>query len=177
MGHSMGGLVSLLYAATHPEQVKKLVIVDTALNMTEERVASMRIAGNREGRSYATHEEFQTRFRLQPPKSKASPEVVAHIARHSGREFPDNMWRHKVDRNVQAWRASMNGIPLWAHIRIPALLVKGGLSDRITSDIGTQVRHYCPHVQFAEVPGAEHHVTLDNPAGFVRAISAFLASR
>lgn len=177
MGHSMGGLVSLLYAATHPERVKKLVIVDTALNMTEERVASMRTAGTREGRSYATHEEFQTRFRLQPPNSTASPEIVAHIAWHSGREHPDRMWRHKVDRNVQARRAGMNGIPLWGHIRVPALLVKGALSDRITPEVLNEVRGYCPHVRYVEVPDAEHHVTLDNPAGLVQAVSEFLASR
>lgn len=174
VGHSMGGMVVLLYAAMHPGRVKKLVIVDTALNLSPERVASMRSVGQREGKSYATHDEFETRFKIYPPQSTAAPQVLAHIARHSGRLFPDRRWRHKVDRNVQAGRVSLNGIPLWKHIDIPALLVKGGYSHRLTPAIVASIRAHCPQVQFVEVPGAEHHVTLDNPAGFVEAVSKFL---
>ncbi len=136
----------------------------------------MRSVGTREGRSYATHHEFQTRFKIYPPKSTASREVLAHIARHSGRQYPDHMWRHKVDRNVQARRVSLNGVPLWQHIAIPALLVKGGLSERLSPQVVDNIRSHCPHVQLVEVPGAEHHVMLDNPDGFVRAVSSFLAN-
>jgi pimeloyl-ACP methyl ester carboxylesterase len=38
-----------------------------------------------------------------------------------------------------------------------------------------EVKARCPQVELAEVTGADHHVTLDNPAGFVRAVRAFLA--
>jgi pimeloyl-ACP methyl ester carboxylesterase len=39
----------------------------------------------------------------------------------------------------------------------------------------TEIRSHCPHVQLAEVPGAEHHVMLDNPPGFVQAVRGFLS--
>jgi len=52
--------------------------------------------------------------------------------------------------------------------------VKGGLSPSITPAIRAEVKARSAQVQFAEVPGAEHHVMLDNPAGFVEAVRSFL---
>jgi pimeloyl-ACP methyl ester carboxylesterase len=37
------------------------------------------------------------------------------------------------------------------------------------------VKERCPQMEFAEVAGADHHVTLDNPVGFTEAVNAFLA--
>lgn len=175
VGHSMGGLVSLLYAATHPGRVARLVVADSLMHMSEDRVAAMRAVGERRGGSYATREAFAARFRLRPPGTTAAPETILHIARHCCRRHEDGGWRHKFDRDVYARRESLDGMPLWERIRIPALLVKGGLSPRITPEIYAGVRARCPQVELAEVAGADHHVTLDRPAGFVEAVNAFLA--
>ena len=58
IGHSMGGLISLVYTATYPGRIRALIIVDSTLRMPEERVAMLRNVGNRPGSRYATHEEF-----------------------------------------------------------------------------------------------------------------------
>jgi len=175
VGHSMGGTVSLLYNARHPGRVGRLVVVDSTLHMTEERAASLRDVGGREGRSYESREEFLSRYRLRPPGTPALPEVIHHLAQRSGREGQDGKWRHKFDRAVYARRQGIDGGPLWRHVRVPALLVKGGLSDRITPQVEATVRAACPHVEVAEVPAAAHHVTLDNPAGFIDVLRRFLS--
>ena len=64
--------------------------------------------------------------------------------------------------------------PLWNRVTIPVLLVKGGLSDRITPEIYADINSRAPQVELAEVPGSEHHVTLDNPRGLVEVVRAFL---
>jgi pimeloyl-ACP methyl ester carboxylesterase len=174
VGHSMGGMVSLAYAATHPGRVAQLVIVDTTMRMSEERLAAMREVGNRQGRHHATLEEFVARFKLRPPGSSAAPEVLRHIARNSGRPAPDGGWRHKFDRNVYAMRPELDGIPYWSKIKIPALLVKGAQSERISPQVYSQVHARCPHAELIEVAHSDHHVTLDNPEGFVHAVRAFL---
>jgi pimeloyl-ACP methyl ester carboxylesterase len=176
IGHSMGGTVSLLYASRHPGRMSKLVVVDSTLQMTEERVANLRTVGTRSGSSYATREEFLARYRLRPAETPAAPEVIHHLAQRSGRQSEDGTWRHKFDRAVYARRESIDGGPLWRHIKVPAMLVKGGISDRITPQVLATIRTACPHVAFAEVPGASHHVTLDNPDGFVEAVRPFLTS-
>lgn len=174
IGHSMGGLVSLLYAATYPGRVARLVVVDSMMQMGEDRIAAMRAVGERRGTSYATREEFAARFRLRPPGTTATPDTILHIARHCCREDGEGRWRHKFDRDVYARRESLDGMPLWERIRVPALLVKGALSPRITPQIHAAVRERCPQIGLAEVAVSDHHVTLDNPAGFIQAVNAFL---
>jgi pimeloyl-ACP methyl ester carboxylesterase len=39
-----------------------------------------------------------------------------------------------------------------------------------------QVQARAPHAKVAIVPDTGHHITLDNPAGFVRAAREFLAT-
>ncbi len=175
VGHSMGGMAALVYAATYPGRAGKLVVVDTTLHMAADRIAAMREVGARQGSSYATREEFVARYRLRPTGTTAASGIIRHVAENAARQADDGGWRHKFDRNIYLQRVSVDGLPYWNHIGIPALLVKGGLSPRITPQIIAAVKARCPHVELAEVPRSDHHVTLDNPSGFVHAVKAFLA--
>jgi pimeloyl-ACP methyl ester carboxylesterase len=175
VGHSMGGTVSLLYAATYPGRAKKLVVVDSMVNLSAERIGKLRSIGSGPGKSYATKDELVSRYKLRPGESLATPEVVRHVASHSCSQSEDGSWRHKFDRAVYATREVFDGMPLWAHIKIPALLVKGDRSERITQEIYEDVKTRCPQVELAEVTHTDHHVTLDNPTGFLAAVKPFLA--
>jgi pimeloyl-ACP methyl ester carboxylesterase len=175
IGHSMGGLVSLLYAATYPGRLRALIIVDSTLRMSEDRVAMLRNVGSRPGSRYATHEEFLARYRLRPDGTTAVPEIIRHLAEHGGRQLADGSWAHKFDRNVYAQRNSFDGISHCSKITIPALLVKGGRSPRVTPQLIAEAKAHCATLEVAEVPHADHHVFLDNPPGFERVVKAFLA--
>jgi pimeloyl-ACP methyl ester carboxylesterase len=173
----MGGMVSLLYAATYPGRVGKLAVVDTRMLLPVNRVGAMREAGTRAAKSYASQQELVSRYRLEPPGTHtAPPERIQHIALQSGRGKPDGTWQHKFDRAVFVQFERREGMPLWDHIKIPALLLKGERSDRLGSDAVTQIKSRAPQVEMLEVPGADHHIMLDNPAGFVQAIRTFLSS-
>ena len=176
IGHSMGGTVALVYAAAHPGRVGSLIVVDSTLQMTEDRVAALRDVGTRRGSRYATREEFVARYRLRPAGTTAGPEIIRHLAQDSGRQLADGSWTHKFDRNVYATREAVDCLPCWNHIRIPALLVKGDRSQRITPQVFAGVQARCPHVELAEVSNSDHHVMLDNPSGFAHAVKAFLAT-
>jgi pimeloyl-ACP methyl ester carboxylesterase len=175
MGHSMGGLVSLVYAATYPGRVKSLVIIDSTLRATPERVATLNEIGRRKGSTYASHEEFASQFRVRPEGTQAPAAMIRYLGDRSGRENADGLWRHKFDRNVYAKRVLIDIPPYWDRIAIPTLLVKGGLSERITPEIYDEIKSRSPNVERVVVPGSEHHVTLDNPEGLVQAVKAFLA--
>jgi pimeloyl-ACP methyl ester carboxylesterase len=175
IGHSMGGLVSTVYAATYPGRVRAFIMVDSSLDLPAERIASMNAVGSREGSSYESANEFLASYKIRPSGSSATPDMVRHLGMHSGRQFEDGRWRNKVDRNVYARRVGRNLIPYWAHIKIPALLMRGDRSNRISPQIIAQVKAYAPQVHITEVAGCDHHVTLDNPPGFVEACKRWIA--
>jgi esterase len=174
VGHSMGGLVSIVYAATYPGRAKAFIMIDSSVNMPAERVAAMNEIGSREGSSYADQNEFVAKFKVRPAGSSATPEIVRHLALRSGRPFEDGRWRSKVDRNVYAKRVSRALMPYWANIKIPALLMKGDRSNRVSPEIIAGVKALAPQVEVAQVAGCDHHVTLDNPPGFVEVATKFL---
>ena len=175
IGHSMGGMVSLVYAATFPGRVARLIVVDSTLRMSEDRVAKLRDVGARQGTSYATRDEFIARYRLRPAGSTAAPEIIRHLAQNSTRETSDGRWQHKFDRNVYTKRESLDGFPRWNDVTIPSLLIKGDRSQRITLPVFAEVKARCSLVELAEVEQSDHHVMLDNPAGFALVVKEFLA--
>ena len=174
MGHSMGGTVSLVYAATYPGRVAKVVVIDSTLRGTPERVAATRKIGNSEGSNYETHGEFRENFRLRPEGTTAVPVIIRYLAERGGRQDEAGRWRHKFDRQVYATRELFQVMPYFDRIEVPVLLVKGGLSNRISPDIHAEVKKRCPHVELVEVANSDHHVTLDNPSGFIDAVKPFV---
>lgn len=175
IGHSMGGMVSSVYAATYPGRAKALIIVDSNLAMTPERIASFQAVADRPAREYASQEEFIATYRVRPGNSTAPPAALRHIAQHGGRRFEDGRWRHKVDRRTYANREPVDSFALWNRIRIPSLLMKAGLSTRLTPEMIAEVKSRAPQATMTVVPDADHHITLDNPAGFIHAARDFLA--
>lgn len=175
IGHSLGGVVGLVYAATYPGRAGSLIVVDSMLQMSGDVVAGMRAVGSH-GRTYDSREDFIERFRLRPGNTSASPAMIRHLAERSGRRLEDGRWIHKFDRSSYASRDAFDGLPYWARIDIPALVMKAARSTRITPEVRSAISARCPHVQFTEVAGSDHHIMLDQPAGFVRAVRAFLGS-
>lgn len=174
VGHSMGGMISSIYCATYPGRARAFMLVDTTIKFTAERLAGFNAISTREGRHYATQDEFIARYKVHPGGSTAAPEILRYIATHSGRRYDDGRWRHKVDRRVYGNREMVDSFPLWNKITLPALLMKGERSARIDPPTVADVKSRAPQVEVAQVPDCDHHITLDNPAGFILAANNFL---
>jgi pimeloyl-ACP methyl ester carboxylesterase len=175
VGHSMGGMVSLLYSATYPGRVKKLVIVDTSVNLPPERIALLRDVGSKPPRDYDSKEEMVSRYKLRPGEALAPEEVVRYIGERSVKQVDGGKWRYKFDRAVYATREPMDGMPLWDKIKIPALLVKADRSPRITPEVYAGAKARAPQVEMVEVSNSDHHITLDNPTEFLAKVRPFLS--
>ena len=176
VGHSMGGMVSLVTAARYPEAVSCLVVIDSMMQMTPERASTLRDIGSGKGRTFPSAEAFVDGFKIRPNGTVAEPHVVRHMALNSCRQDEAGAWFNKFDRNVYARRHPIDGYDYWAQVTAPVLLVAGGDSDRITAEVEAKVRGHCSHVEVRIVEDAGHHVTLDNPLGYRRELAAFLAT-
>ena len=175
VGHSMGGMVSLVYATSHPGRVSRFVVIDTIQLMPMDRVKKMNEFGKRPAKDYATQEELVARYRLEPAESQmAAPEVIRHMALNSGRQTPEGQWQHKADRAVYATFKQIAGVPLWEKLKVPALAIRGERSKRFGPEVVAEIRALAPQLQVTQVPASDHHITLDNPQGCIEAIRKFL---
>jgi pimeloyl-ACP methyl ester carboxylesterase len=118
------------------------------------------------------------RYRLEGgEKQLTPPEVLQRMAEHSGRQNADGRWQHKADRRVYANFQQVAGLPLWEKVKVPALVIRGGEhSPRFTPGVMAEIHARAPQVQVAEVTASDHHVTLDNPLGFIDVVQKFLRS-
>jgi pimeloyl-ACP methyl ester carboxylesterase len=176
VGHSMGGANAMALSAWHPERIERLVIVDSRPSIPAERLGVMHERGARALRTprrHPTPESAVASFRLLPRDTVADPALLAHVAR-AGIAARDGGWSYRFDPAANGSRRPHDLWPHLAKIKAPTLLVRAALSPVLTKEMAATMRSTIPDVRFVEVPGAYHHVTLDQPDRFVEAVSDFL---
>jgi pimeloyl-ACP methyl ester carboxylesterase len=178
VGHSMGGMVSLVHASMYPGRIGKLVVIDSVMLMPMERVKKMNERGVRPVKPYATRDELITRYRLEGGEEQlTAPDVMRRMAEFSAKQNDDGTWQHKADRRVYSNFRQIDGVPLWSKVKVPALAIRGGAaSSRFTPAAMAEIHAHAPQVQVATVHDSDHHVTLDNPRGFVEVVRQFLGT-
>ena len=106
VGHSMGGMVGLIYAGTFPDQVSALVVLDgvTVLPSAKRAPAHERIAKwvgqldrleDREPRRYRTIDEAAAQMRAK--NTRLSSELAQHLAAFGVRRNKDGTYSWKFD--------------------------------------------------------------------------------
>ena len=175
VGHSLGGMVTIVTAATYGDRVAGSVIVDSPV-----RRPSPESEEGRSGRAfrrpgvYATKEEALSHFRLIPPQPCDNDFIVDYIADHSIHETDDG-WTWKFDRrlfdgNLVALRDQLSAI------RSRVALFTGEFSVVVPPDVAEYMYGLMGEVSpVIEIPQAHHHLTLDQPLAFVAALRTLLA--
>jgi pimeloyl-ACP methyl ester carboxylesterase len=176
VGHSMGGANAMALAAWHPERVEQLVIVDSRPSIPPERLGTMHERGARALRAprrHPTPEAAVASFRLLPRETNADPALLAHVAR-AGIVQREGGWSYCFDPAANGARKPHDMWPHLAKIRAPTLIVRAALSPILPPEMAARMRAAIPDVRVVEVADAYHHVTLDRPEAFVRAVEGFL---
>ena len=117
VGHSLGGSISLLYTALHPENVNKLIAIEgmgPPPSMIAERVnqpaeqrlhnwfSDLRKSSGRIVKRYPTLEDaFQ---RMQTENPHLSEEQARHLTIHGGNQNEDGTFSWKFDNYVRNFR-------------------------------------------------------------------------
>ncbi len=176
IGHSMGGLNAMTFAARNPTRARALVLVDVG---PEVRVDGANEVAYFVAGPYALdsldawvdhlHEHYPWRSR---DRIRARLEV-------SLRETPDGRLAKQYD---ERFRHGFGGVVegrdrLWdvaRALRCPTLLVQGGSSPVLPLEIAEQFADAVDVVRLVSIPGAGHSVAGDKPAEFVQVVSAFL---
>jgi pimeloyl-ACP methyl ester carboxylesterase len=180
VGHSLGGRLTLLTVAVHPDAFAGVVLLDTPLRPPPTYLAAVaagRLQRTRRERRYPGRAEIMARFRLFPPQPDPPAEVLRTLAANGVREV-DGMWTWKHDQGAFPAFYGPDLLAAAAAVRLPLTYVYGGSSALVDDDEARFVEAHVPgDVRVVRVEGGHHHLGLDRPAECAAAILENLPPR
>jgi pimeloyl-ACP methyl ester carboxylesterase len=174
VGHSMGGHNAMAFAAWHPERVERLVVVDSRPSIPAERLQNMHRRGDRGPMRHETLDSALRSFRLLPRETVADPRLLEHLARQGITER-GGRFLYRFDPACNGRRRPTDGWALLERITAPTLVVRGEHSPVLPRDMAADMLARLPRARLVEIPGAYHHLVLDAPLAFARALDVFLS--
>lgn len=182
LGHSMGGIAAYVYAATHAERIRRLVIEDAGPGASHDSAGSVRIrqellSAPRSFESWDAAVEFMRKLRPSVTEAARLDRLRNMLKQH-----PDGTWGWQYDHDGIA-KARLDPDPsrtvdLWPHVealRAPTLVLRGGRSDYFKRETAKAVAARNKLVRWEEVADAGHYIHDDQPDAVRRLVQEFLA--
>lgn len=184
VGTSMGGLITLMLAATRPDLVERAVINDIGPEIDPRGLARIQAYVGGAPESFADEPSLLAWFRDNYPEmlSGLSEDELRAWAGYSVKPAPGGGFLWRMDPAVRRAQQPDPAAPppppvdLWplvSAIRCPVLLVRGAISDILAPDVAERFVAALPHGRLVTVPGLGHAPTLTEPAA-VAALREFL---
>jgi pimeloyl-ACP methyl ester carboxylesterase len=177
VGHSMGGLVSIVAAALHGDALAGIIIVDAPVRRPDpESQEGERGRAFRNPKTYPDARTAREHFHLIPPQPCDNGFILDYIADKSLKEVPGGFtWKFDPAVFTVARREAMH--EHLASVRCRVALMRGELSNVVPPETGEYMyqllRRNAPLV---EIPEAHHHLIVDQPLAFIAALRALLAA-
>lgn len=186
VGHSMGGMIGLMYAGAYPDQVSRLAVLDgvTVLpgaprtpihERITEWVAQLDRIAAQDNRSYGTIAEAAER--MSAHNKRLTPEQALHLASQGVRPNADGTYSWKFDEYQKArapYRLSPDDhIALWSRITCPTLLLRGSESFLRDQESASVLAHF-RQAQLVTIAGAGHWLHHDKLDEVIRELRLFL---
>jgi pimeloyl-ACP methyl ester carboxylesterase len=177
-GHSLGGLTALALAATRPDLVDRLVLVDATPGSTPER--GQHLVDFVSARDFASFDELldhAAAFKPHRERESLRRSLLLNARPADGGGWT---WRHDSrDRpDVDRWRRIYEEMPKgWDHaaaLRCPTLVVRGSRSEILLPDDIVSYRQLVADLRVVEIGGAGHNIHGDQPAALGAAIAQFI---
>jgi pimeloyl-ACP methyl ester carboxylesterase len=177
LGLSMGGRNAYGYAAAHPAEVARLVIVDIGPEIPasgSDRIRNGVLAGD------VFDDPEQAYQQARAGNARAPGPELRHRVMHNLVQMPDGRWTFRYDKALRAPDRPLprpspeTGWKQLSSIACPTLLVRGAESDVLAPATAARMVREMANCRLVEVPEAGHSVPLDNPPGFLAAVSSFL---
>ena len=180
VGASLGGITGVTLAASRPEIVAGLVLIDVGHRLETAGVERI-IDFMRAHESFGSLEEAAADIAgYLPQRQPATPERLTRNLR----QRPDGrwVWKHAYGRagaseqQTRNWRDVIDGLDDDARlVDAPALVLRGAESDVLSPDGGAEIADLLPRGRLAVVEKAGHLAAGDNPHTTVGEIQTFLA--
>lgn len=177
VGHSFGGLVAMACAPTVQQHLASLIVIDVGARISQRGSRHVAVLRFLPQPVYRSPSEAIRRFRLLPVTNGVRREVLDHMARHGIRRRDDGKWTLKFDRRTLEGIGPCDLMPVLRTLRLPLLIVRGSESTYFSARAFAELVTAVPHARAVEIPGAHHHVMLDEPEALADAVASFLVDR
>ena len=173
IGHSFGGILTALAAATVGERLRGAILIDARLHTRSVWGADAAPVPPR--RIHPSREAVIARFRLQPRQPQRHRYILDLIAGEA-LETADGGWRWRADPYIRhKTDLGTNLTGLIPRARCPLMFIRGGLSTTLTEDIWAEHQRLAPPgTPFVVIPDAHHHVMIDQPIALLSVIAAMV---
>lgn len=191
IGHSFGGIASLLAAVKHPDRFRALVLLDPTIftQSAMDMMAQMQADGSirefpltqgalRRKRSWANAEEAYIYFKGKALFASWPDEVVRLYAEEGTKPAADGGVELLWPPEWEAYYFCTMYTGTWdilPKLRIPLLVIRGSDSDTFQVESAEQVRALLPDSDYAEIPGHGHMFPQSAPDATRRVIADWLA--
>jgi len=176
IGHSMGGINAIIYAARHPEQISQLAIIDIGPKIAAAGMERMEKERASEPEAFNSEEEaIKYMKQLQPRYSEV---FVQHQARYAFKRDDKGRLTFKYDRTLRSTELQSPQW-LWGYLKeviCPTLLLNGMESDMLSRETAQKEANTLVFGSVVDIERAGHSIPGDNPQAFEVAVRNFLSS-
>jgi pimeloyl-ACP methyl ester carboxylesterase len=167
IGHSIGGRMSMILTAEHPDEVKGLILVDIAPPDPISRPWSQLAPGE-------FRNEAEARIYLKQKYPGFAEEYVESRLKHGFTRQPDGSLKCKPTGSPMMTSYYTDLWPYVAKIRVPTKLILGSESPLVTPEKRERMAKLITGLEIVTVKGASHMVPQDKPAEFEVEVVSFL---
>ena len=181
LGHSMGGINAIVYAARHPQRVNRLIIEDAGPGAFDASAGATRIR-----KEFSTTPDSFESWDAASDFMRALRPTVTEDARQ---QRLHSMLKSDSDGNY-TWRYDHKGIattrlkpdpsrvvdlvPYVKALKCKALVIRGARSDYLQPEMMQRMCDLNACISAIDIPDAGHYIHDDQPELFSHAVSQFL---
>lgn len=187
VGASLGGIASLLAETEQEESVAKgLILVDVTPRLETDGVD--RIIGFMKGGTdgFASLDEVADSISQYLPH-RTRPKDLSGLAKNLRRMEDGRYYWHWDPKMLRTWepgryteeddRALEKRLQDVRNLDIPALLIRGRLSDLVSAETAAEFLEMVPHAEYVDLADAHHMVAGDRNDVFTDTVKEFLLRR
>jgi pimeloyl-ACP methyl ester carboxylesterase len=179
VGASMGGGTSLVAVGEDHVDATALVMVDIAPRIEAHGVAKIAAFMSQYPDGFDSLEQVAdaiSRYQPQRPRPRSLQGLAKNVRMGEDGKYRwhwDPKFRRSPHYDLAARQLRLEACA--RRLSLPALLVRGGLSDVLTEEGAREFLQLCPHCEYVSVVNAAHMVAGDRNDVFGNAVIAFLS--